>query len=93
MSEASEMSCYWCDWKAKARFQRVTVDVEVGQGVVRIHNVPAYVCEKCAEHYYDIDVVGRMFAIHRKYEDRQLLQGEIIKCDYDGEEVSEDDGA
>lgn len=63
-----------CDFclDGRLRSQQVREYYRAGKGLVVIEKVPAYVCEKCGERYYEAHVAKQMRQLARK--GRQIKQ-------------------
>ena len=63
-----------CDFCSDGRLEQTQVReyYRVGRGLVVIENVPAYVCSKCGERYYDADVAKQMRKLSKR--GRQIKQ-------------------
>jgi YgiT-type zinc finger domain-containing protein len=57
-----------CDFclEGRLRSQQVREYYRAGKGLVVIEKVPAYVCDKCGERYYDARVAKQMRALAKK---------------------------
>jgi YgiT-type zinc finger domain-containing protein len=57
-----------CDFCFEGRLQpnQVREYYRVGKGLVVMENVPAYVCNKCGERYYDADVAKQMRKLSKR---------------------------
>jgi YgiT-type zinc finger domain-containing protein len=51
-----------CDFclAGRLRSRQVREYYRIGKGLVLIENIPAFVCEKCGERYYEAAVAKRM---------------------------------
>ena len=59
----------------------------VRKGLVVIKNVPAYVCNKCGERYYDADVAKEMQILSKKGRQiKQRISFQLIR--YDGKKAT-----
>jgi YgiT-type zinc finger domain-containing protein len=57
--------CDFCS-EGKLRSQQVREYYRAGKGVVVIEKVPASVCDKCGERYYDASVAKQMRQLAKK---------------------------
>lgn len=64
--------CDFCEGRLNSR--RIREYYRVGKGLVVIDDVPAYVCNRCGERYYDAEVAKRMRALARQ---RSSLQEKV----------------
>jgi len=57
-----------CDFclEGRLRSQQVREYYRAGKGLVVIEKVPAYVCDKCGERYYDASVAKQMRELAKK---------------------------
>jgi YgiT-type zinc finger domain-containing protein len=57
-----------CDFclEGRLRSQQVREYYRAGKGLVVIEKVPAYVCDKCGERYYDASVAKQMRELTKK---------------------------
>jgi len=67
MKKAVENVCEFCDGKVKRRITQARFRFK-GE-TVYVDNVPAWVCDKCGEQYFDAPVYKRleMIAKHRSH--------------------------
>jgi YgiT-type zinc finger domain-containing protein len=63
-----------CDFCLEGRLgpDQVREYYRVGKGLVVMENVPAYVCNKCGERYYDAHVAKQMRSLSKR--GRQIKQ-------------------
>lgn len=63
-----------CDFCLEGRLEldQVREYYRVGKGLVVMENVPAYVCNKCGERYYDAHVAKEMRRLSKR--GRQVRQ-------------------
>ena len=57
--------CDFCS-EGRLRSQQVREYYRAGKGLVVIENVPAYVCDKCGERYYEARVAKQMRQLAKK---------------------------
>jgi len=57
--------CDFC-WEGRLRSRQVREYYRVGKSLVVMEGVPAYVCEKCGERYYDAHVAKKMRRLAKK---------------------------
>ncbi len=57
--------CDFCS-EGRLRSQHVREYYRAAKGLVVIEKVPAYVCHKCGERYYDADVAKHMRQLSKK---------------------------
>jgi len=57
--------CDFCS-EGRLRSQQVRENYRAGKGLVVIEKVPAYVCDKCGERYYDAGVAKQMRQLAKK---------------------------
>jgi YgiT-type zinc finger domain-containing protein len=63
-SNMQDESCEYCNGEVRAK--TVTVHYRHRGKLVLIENVPARVCRRCGERYYDATTVEKMEAIARR---------------------------
>ena len=56
--------CDFCEGRLLAR--RIREYYRVGKGLVVIDDVPAYVCDRCGERYFDAATAKRMRGLARR---------------------------
>ena len=63
-----------CDFCLEGRLEahQVREYYRIGKGLVVMENVPAYVCNKCGERYYDAHVAKEMRKLSKRA--RQIKQ-------------------
>lgn len=61
---AKEFNCEYCDGKVEPRVIRAPF--HFGRQTIYVDHVPAWVCKKCGEKYYDASVVKRLEQIARR---------------------------
>jgi YgiT-type zinc finger domain-containing protein len=57
--------CDFCQF-GRLHARRVREYYRVGRGLVVIDDVPAYVCDRCGERYYEAQVAKRMRVLSRR---------------------------
>jgi YgiT-type zinc finger domain-containing protein len=57
--------CDFCS-EGRLRSQQVREYYRAGKGLVVIEKVPAYVCDKCGERYYEVSVAKQMRQLAKK---------------------------
>lgn len=57
--------CDFCGL-GRLRSRRVREYYRVGKGLIVIDDVPAYVCNRCGERYYEASVAKQMRALSRR---------------------------
>ncbi len=71
--------CDFCS-EGRLRSQQVREYYRAGEGLVVMERVPAYVCDRCGERYYDAHVAKqvRQLAKNRGSQDENLFPGDPL---------------
>lgn len=65
--------CDFCE-SGRLHSRRVREYYRVGRGLLVIDDVPAYVCNRCGERYYDAHVAKQMRLLSKR---RSSLKGKV----------------
>ncbi|MDY6866121.1 MAG: type II toxin-antitoxin system MqsA family antitoxin [Halobacteriota archaeon] len=78
--------CSFC--KGRLKEGETEFVAKVGDKVVSIISVPAYVCEECGEAYYSPEVSRKMDKIMREFHEGKLLAHPIPAGEIDLSEIA-----
>lgn len=67
----SKHRCSFC--KGKLNEGKMEFVAKVGDGVISIKDVPAYVCENCQEAYFTLEISRKMDEVMREFHGGKLL--------------------
>ena len=78
--------CSFCRGNLKRGKTEFTV--KVGNSIISIKYVPAYICDNCGEAYYDVDVSKKIDKVMDEFHKGELLAHPVAAGEVEFEKVA-----